>query len=197
MVLGETGNIERYILRISQSYFLASVSALATINYSQTYDSHFVLMITGVVVLFLYLINKIEQRRKMMQFSFQMNRDVVNFNSSTLKYDVLIAFATVILYIFSVYNPPIVESAINNWLFEAINSLYNAFFIGWIIGILGVFFIISIFFKGLVSFQLIYRQFSEMINGKTKPAFDEKEGFTDYEIVEEETEYIQIEDKDD
>lgn len=200
IVLGETGNIERYILRISQSYFLASVSALATINYSKMYDSQMVLISTGVVVLFLYLINKIEQRKKLMQFNLQMNKDLVTFNSSNLKYDILIAISTVILYVFSVNNPAIPENGINNWLFQAINSLYNAFFIGWIIGIMGVFFIISIFFKGLISFQLIYAQFSEMINGEKKPAFDETEGFTEYEIVEEDDvkekeEVLQIEDK--
>ncbi|MGB1041473.1 MAG: hypothetical protein ACPGVD_11410, partial [Flavobacteriales bacterium] len=58
---------------------------------------------------------------------------------------------------------------------------YNSFFIG---DIIGVFFILGIFIKGFVSFQTLYRQFSEMINGKSKPGFDEKEGFTEYEIVE-------------
>ena len=59
MTLGETGNIEKYILRVSQSYFLASVSALATINYAKSYESSTFLIIAGAVVLFLYLIKVI------------------------------------------------------------------------------------------------------------------------------------------
>ncbi len=194
MALGETGNVEKYILRVSQSYFLASVSALATINYCASLNSIIVLVITGSVVLFLYLINKIEQRKRRMQFSMQLNREYVTFNSTTLKFDVIIAFTTVAFYLFAVYYPNLVENSLNNWLFEQINWLSNAFFIGSVINIIGVFFIISIFVRGLNSFQTIYRQFSNIVNGKKESNFDDSEGFTDYEIVEEEV--IQIEDKD-
>ncbi len=187
-ILGKTGNVEKYILRISQSYFLASVAALATINYSCPIYSIGGLVVLGSIILFLYLINKIEQRRKVMQFNMQLNKDYVSFNSSTLKYDVIIAILTVCFYIYASYYPSCVQNGVNDWLYASINSLYNAFFIGWIIGIIGVFFIISIFMKGFISFQLIYRQFSEMINGKKAPAFDENEGFTDFEIVEEDDE---------
>ncbi|MDA9262020.1 hypothetical protein N9P38_01515 [Flavobacteriales bacterium] len=197
MTLGETGNIEKYILRVSQSYFLASVSALATVNYAKSFQSSTFLIIAGAVVLFLYLINKIEQRKRMMQFSMQLNREYVGFNSSTLKFDIIIAFTTVAFYLFAVNNPVIVDIGINNWLFERINWLSNAFFIGWIIKIIGVFFIISIFVRGMNSFQTIYKQFAELINGKKEYSYDENEGFTDFEIVEEEAEeIIQIEEKD-
>lgn len=184
-ILGRTGNIEKYILRVSQSYFLASVAALATLNYSCPSYPKTGLVILGSIILFLYLINKIEQRRKIMQFNLQLNKDYVSFNSSNLKYDIIIAILTVGFYIYAVFYPNCVQNAIIDWLYESINSLYNAFFIGWIIGIIGVFFIISIFMKGFISFQLIYKQFSEMINGKKAPTFDENEGFTDFEIVEE------------
>ena len=184
-LLGRTGNIEKYILRVSQSYFLASVAAIATIEYSCPTYSKTGLVVLGSVILFLYLINKIEQRRKLMQFNLQLNKDYVSFNSSNLKYDIIIAILTVGFYIYAVFSPTCVQNGVNDWLYDSINSLYNAFFIRWIIGIIGVFFIISIFMKGFISFQLIYRQFSEMINGKKAPAFDENEGFTDYEIVEE------------
>lgn len=185
IVLGQTGNIEKYILRVSQSYFLASVSALATINYGEHFYSLHLLVCIGAVVLFLYLINKIEQRRKVMQFNLQLNKDYVGFNSSNLKYDILIALLTVIFYVYAVYSPSCVQNGVNDWLYGAINGLYDMFFIGFVIGIIGVFFIISIFIKGFISFQLIYKQFSEMINGVTPTAFDEEAGYTEYEIVEE------------
>jgi hypothetical protein len=90
-----------------------------------------------------------------------------------------------------------VDIGINNWLFEQINWLSNAFFIGWIINIIGVFFIVSIFVRGLNSFQTIFKQFSELINGKKEYSYDENEGYTDFEIVEDEAEeIIQIEEKD-
>lgn len=185
MVLGKTGDVEKYILRVSQSYFLASVSALATINYGKHFHGFNSLVVVGSVILFLYLINKIEQRRKVMQFNMQLNKDFVGFNSSNLKYDIIVAFLTVIFYVYAVYNPACVQNGVNDWLYGAITDLYDMFFIGFVIGIIGVFFIISIFIKGFVSFQLIYKQFSEMINGSKPTSFDETEGYTDYEIVEE------------
>lgn len=197
MTLGKTGNTEKYILRVSQSYFLASVSALATVNYCKSLPSNTVLVITGSVVLFLYLINKIEQRKRRIQFSMQFNREFVSFDSATLKFDLIIAFTTVAFYLFSVYNPILLENGLNNWLFAKINWLSNAFFIGSIINIIGVFFIISIFVRGLHSFQTIFSQFSGMINGNNSNNNNDNEGFTDFEIVEDESEdYIQIEDKD-
>jgi len=185
MVLGKTGNVEKYILRVSQSYFLASVTALATINYGEHFYSFNSLVVIGSIVLFLYLINKIEQRRKIMQFNMQLNKDYVSFNSSNLKYDIIVAILTVVFYVYAVYNPACVQNGVNDRLYSAITNLYDMFFIGFVIGIIGVFFIISIFIKGFVSFQLIYKQFSEMINGDKPTAFDETEGYTDYEIVEE------------
>lgn len=184
MVLGETGNIEKYILRVSQSYFLASVTALATINYAADKSQFHIFVSIAAVILFFYLINKIEKRKKLMQFNLGFNKDYVSFNSSGLKYDVVIAVLTVGFFLYAVYYPLCVQNGLNDWLFNAINKLYNSFFIGDIIGIIGVFFILGIFIKGFVSFQTLYRQFSEMINGKSKPGFDEKEGFTEYEIVE-------------
>ncbi|MEN8929482.1 MAG: hypothetical protein ABF242_03025 [Flavobacteriales bacterium] len=197
MTTGETGKVEKYILRISQSYFLASVSALATTNYCESLSSNTVLVITGSVVLFLYLINKIEQRKRRMKFNMQLNRDYVSFDSSTLKFDIIIACSTVAFYLFAVNNPFLVDNAMNNWLFSKINWLSNAFFIGAVINIVGVFFIISIFLRGLTSFRTIYSQFSEFINGKKEFSYNENEGYTDFEIVEDEPhEFVQIEDKD-
>ena len=132
-----------------------------------------------------------------MQFNVQLNKDYVSFNSSNLKYDIIIAILTVVFYIYAVYYPKCTHNLLNDWLYESINSLYGAFFIGWIIGIIGVFFIISIFIKGFISFQLIYKQFSEMVHGNKAPKYDE-DGYTEFEIVEEdkdnESDYY-IEDK--
>ena len=58
-VLGKTGNVEKYILRVSQSYFLASVVALSTVNYAgDEYSINSLVVISGII-LFLYLVNKI------------------------------------------------------------------------------------------------------------------------------------------
>ena len=183
--LGETGNVEKYILRIFQGYFLASVTALATINYelNSGIESR-VFLVTGIVVLFLYLINKIKQRERRLQFSMQLNREMVNFKPKNLKYDLIIAISTVILFILSYLNPEAVQTSLNIWIFAKIESISNAFFIGWIIGIIGVFFIIGIFFNGINSLQLIYSQLSNYINGNSKNKDNEDE-FTDFEFVEE------------
>lgn len=183
--LGETGNIEKYILRVFQGYFLASVTALATINYELNSGiKSRVFLITGIVVLFLYLINKIKQRERRLQFSMQLNRNMINFKPKNLKYDLIIAVATVALFVVSYLNPETVQTSLNIWIFAKIESISNAFLIGWVIGIIGVFFIIGIFFNGINSLQIIYSQLSNYMNGNSKDKNDEDD-FTDFEFVEE------------
>ena len=64
-ILGDTGVIEKYILRVFQGYFLASVTAIATLNYESNFETkNYAFLVTGIIVLFLYLINKTKQRKK-------------------------------------------------------------------------------------------------------------------------------------
>jgi len=188
-ILGATGNVEKYILRITQGYFLASVTALATLNYEESSDSNSrIYLIVGAFVLFFYLINKMEQRKKRLQFSMQFNREQVNFKPENLKFDILIAIVTVGLFVVSYLNPNAVQTPINIWIFTQIESILGAFFIGWIIKVIGVFFIIGIFFSGINTIQTVYNQLSNMINGKSKNTSGNSEEFTDFEFVEEELE---------
>ena len=70
----------------------------------------------------------------------QLNKDYVSFNSSNLKYDIIVAILTVVFYVYAVYNPACVQNGVNDRLYSAITNLYDMFFIGFVIGIIGVFF---------------------------------------------------------
>ena len=122
----------------------------------------------------------------------QFNREMVNFQPKNLKYDLIIAIAIVVLFVFSYLNPETVDTSLNTWIFSRIESISNAFFIGWVIRLIGFFFIIGIFFNGINSIQLIYSQFSNYINGNSKNQNNE-EDFTDFEFVEEDNENNLIE----
>lgn len=178
---GETGTTEKYILRITQAYFLASMTALATLHYGETHDASDAFLIgTGIVTLFLYLLSKIEQRKKMIQFRVQFNKDKIQFSKSSLKYDLLIAWLTVIFYVSSLFYLPMIQNVMNNWFYNTIQNIYDTPIIGWIIGFIGVFFIFSIFLKGFVAIQLI---FDQLVRGFKKDDDD----FVDYEEVVDET----------
>lgn len=191
--IGEIGNKEKYILRLTQAYFMASMTALATLQYSEKSDVHGnVLLATGITVLFLYLISKIEQRKKMIQFNFQLNRQNITLSKQHLKYDVIIAVGTVVFYALSVFYTQLIENAANEWFFASIQSIYKTPFIGWIIGLVGVFFIFGVFIKGVASFQIIYDQIVSFIKGDNGNGNedDDNNEFTDYEFVEEEQNLI-------
>lgn len=191
--IGEIGNKEKYILRLTQAYFMASMTALATLQYSEKSDVHGnVLLATGITVLFLYLISKIEQRKKMIQFSFQLNRQNVTLSKQHLKYDVIIAVCTVVFYAVSVFYTQLIENAANQWFFTSIQNIYKTPVIGWIIGLVGVFFIFGVFIKGVASFQIIYDQIVSFIKGDNGNEDDNNNNneFTDYEFVEEEQNLI-------
>lgn len=185
--LGDLGSTEKYILRLTQAYFMASMTAKATLQYNEnsTIQGN-VLLVTGIVVLFLYLISKIEQRKRMIQFSLQLNKENVTFSKQHLKYDVFIAVLTVVFYGLSVFNTPLIDNATNTWVFNSIQKLYEAPIIGWIIGFVGIFFIIGIFIKGIASFQIIFNQINSFFN-KTK---NDDDDFTDFEVVEEDENLI-------
>lgn len=184
--IGDLGNTEKYILRLTQAYFMASMTALATLQYSENSEVQGnVLLVTGIVVLFLYLISKIEQRKKMIQFSLQLNKDNITFSKQNLKYDVVIAAFTVLFYAFSVFHTPLVDNAPNQWFFDSIQGLYKAPIIGWIIGLVGVFFIFGIFIKGFASFQIIFDQIGAFFRGENSDSGNNDDEYTDYEFVEE------------
>jgi hypothetical protein len=152
--IGDSGSVEKYILRLTQAYFMASMTSYATLHYSETNDANGnILLTTGVVVLFLYLISKIEQRKNMIQFNLQLNRDNITFSKQHLKYDVLIAIFTVVFYALSVFNTPLIKNVANEWFFNSIQKLYAAPLIGGIICLVGIFFIAGVFIKGIASFQ--------------------------------------------
>lgn len=188
MFVEDIGQTEKYILRLTQAYFLASMTSMATLDFGQSHELGSVMLVsTGVIVLFLYLISKIEQRKNMIQFNLQFNKNEIKFNQNSLKYDVLIAVLTVAFYVGAIFYKPLVVNVANDWFFETIKSIYATPIIGWIIGFIGVFFIVSIFIKGIVSFQIIYGQITGFLRGD-KPKSDED--FIDYEVVEEEHKYI-------
>ena len=106
----------------------------------------------------------------MIQFSLQLNKDNITFSKQHLKYDVVIAVFTVLFYVLAVFNTPLIDNVANTWFFNSTQKLYAAPIIGWIIGLIGIFFITGVFIKGIASVQIVYHQlmsfFKISINSK-------------------------------
>jgi len=159
--------IESYILKTLQYYFIGSLTSLASLNFIEdnniTADSGPLYIVTGGLVLFLYLAGKMERNKMLFQFKSIITK---NFSTSILKYEPHLIGGTMVLYAFSVGVPILVNNPINSWFLKSIHDFYNTPIIGWIIGFAGVFFLMTIVFRGINAVKKILLHINSLITGK-------------------------------
>ena len=180
--LGNKGNniqntILNYTIKAAQFYFLASLTAIKALEAIQgniNTNQGPLYMIIGGIVLYLYLAGKIE-RSKMMS---QLRSNLGNSNSSNVsKYEPHLIGLTLILYAISFNYLPLIQNPINQWFLESINDFYDTVIIGWIIGIIGFFFLISMIFKGINTTGFLFQTIVALLTGKPAPKRKPKNPF--------------------
>ena len=160
-----------YIIKAAQFYFLASLTAIAIKTPEFTggnIDSKQapLYIVIGGIVLYLYLAGKLE-RSKMM---FQLRSNLGNSGAQNKgKYEPHLVGLTLILYAVSFSYPPLIDNAINKWFLESINDFYNTAIIGWIIGVIGFFFLISMLLKGINATGFLFQTIVALLTGKPTP----------------------------
>lgn len=167
-----------YIIKAAQYYFLASLTAIKALDYiieeniDQSQGPLFVVI--GGIVLYLYLAGKLE-RNKMM---FQLQSNLTNAKSgSSLKYEPHLVGLTLILYAVSFSYLPLIQHPINEWFLASIDDFYNTIIIGWIIGFIGFFFLISMVFKGINATGFLIQTILALLSGKPAPRRKPKNPF--------------------
>jgi hypothetical protein len=169
--------ILNYTIKAAQFYFLAAltaIKALEAIKENVGTNQGPLYIIIGGIVLYLYLAGKIE-RSKMMS---QLRSNLGNTNSSNIsKYEPHLIGLTLILYAISFNYLPLIENPINQWFLESINDFYNTVIIGWIIGLIGFFFLISMIFKGINATGFLFQTIVALLTGKTPPKRKPKNPF--------------------
>lgn len=194
LTLSGSGNrLESYILKGLNLYFLSSLTAMKALDYMSGKDMDIVsqraYLITGAVVLYLYLYGKMERGRFKMQVSGSFRNIRVTHK---LKGEEWLIPLALLLYSFSMLYPQILDNRINNWFYQSIGDLYNAPIIGWIIGFVGILFLIGMIFNGLAATGRLFQRIADLISGKPPRnggsggfSSGSSETFSDFEVVEE------------
>ena len=195
-------NIESYILKTLQYYFIGSLTSLASLNFitdnNITAESGPLYIVTGGVVLFLYLAGKMERNKMLFHFKSFITK---NFSTTILKYEPHLIGFTMVLYALSIGIPNLVNNPINSWFLKSIHDFYDTPIIGWIIGFAGIFFLMTIFFRGINAIKKILLHVNSLISGKpveqkkSSTIFDQFKNMTDQNNpIKSEQEQVDLED---
>ena len=169
--------ILNYTIKAAQFYFLASLTAIKALEAIQENietNQGPLYIIIGGIVLYLYLAGKIERSKVMSQ----LRANLGNTNSSNVSnYEPHLIGLTLIFYAISFNHLPLIQNPINLWFLESINDFYNTVIIGWIIGIIGFFFLISMIFKGINATGFLFQTIVALLTGKPAPKRNPKNPF--------------------
>lgn len=161
---------------------LAAVKSIEFLEKGELMLGTYVYPALGAVLLYLYLMEKV--RSKKARFTFVNGRlQVVSEKQS--RSDQLIVYCLIALYGVFVFMPYTVQNPFTSWLGTTINDLYDTPVIGWIIGLLGVFFLLRMIFMGIA---LVAKLFSRVDQHRQQRAEAKENDFVDYEIVEDDDE---------
>ena len=112
---------------------------------SQSYWYYFSILI-GVTIA--YLFGKIQRRQKMNKLRSSLNMVFKNsIPPFSFKWELIVSIVAIAFLVLNLLVPVIHESAFILWISETIASIYNMFFIGLIFRIVGIIFVISLFWK--------------------------------------------------
>lgn len=170
-------NILGYLIKSVQYYFLASLTAIKAIDFVQEENIDAsqgpVYVVIGGIVLYLYLAGKAERNRAMVQFRSNLG----NFSTTSLKYEPHLIGITLIFYAIAFNYLPLIQNPINYWFLESIDDFYNTIIIGWIIGFIGFFFLLSMIFKGINTTGFLVQTVINFLTGKPAPKRKPKNPF--------------------
>ena len=185
-VLGNNDNsaqnaILNYIIKAAQFYFLASLTAIKAIDFikKENIDPKQgpLYIIVGGIVLYLYLAGKLE--RSKMMFQFRSNLGGKN-SQNTTKYGPHLVGLTLIFYAIAFNYPLLIDNYINQWFLESINDFYDTIIIGWIIGCIGLFFLVNMIFKGINATGFLFQTIVALLTGKPAPKRKPKSPFGNF-----------------
>lgn len=178
------GRFDAYLLKAGSMYFLAALTATLTIPTQKVSYA-----IIGGLVLYSYLSGKLERQR----ITFQINNRFQQFGKTdNLKIEGMLLLLTMIFYGFAIAYPQLAVNKATHWFYTSINSIYDTPVIGWIIAVIGVFFLISMIFRSIVTTNKLLNMLAGNApvsgNNADKSRDADDDGFTDYEIVEDDEE---------
>lgn len=183
--LGERkGVFEEYLLKAVNFYILASLTAMVALEQSTYYaTSHYGYEVAGGIMLYLYLVSKFERQRFKFMVQSGMRGMQMHQEQTSRTANTVFLVGTLALYITSLGFPEIINNNINQWFITTIRDIYDTPIIGFIIKVIGFFFLLNIIFRGIQQTQLLIAKINNKIEGNSNHKKDDDD-FDDYEIVE-------------
>lgn len=182
------GVFEENLLKSVNYYILASLTAMAAHGASLESESPLVYTIAGLVMLYLYMVGKQERQQFKMMFRAAGGQFNLGQAKQNKTLNTIYLLGTLSLYAISVVKPEIAFNGLNLWFMNAIVDIQDTVLIGWIIKIVGVFFLINIIFRGIVQTQKLVNGLNNPLEPKAPfeetPPSSNDDDFDDYEIVE-------------
>ena len=163
----KNNSFTNYLFKSIQYYLLAGLTALQTVhfvsgnNIENTSVPFYIAL--GGVILFLYLAGKTD--KAIMSVQVQSAKGKIKLGGA-LKYEPHIVGISVIVYLLSFNIPSLVNNSFNLVLHKGILNFYDTFFIGFILNIVGFFFLFSMLSRGLTATGRLVEFVNHIITGK-------------------------------
>jgi hypothetical protein len=130
-----------------------------------------IFFLVGGIILYLYLYGKLERVKQFAGIqagiSMMRGRPISNITPEQKnKFTPHLIGITIIFYLVALKFPELVMNKVNYWFLDSINDFYDTIIIGFILAIIGFFFMISMVSKGLTATGELFQQLIALITGK-------------------------------
>lgn len=162
------------------AYLLISLTALATLLALQDVSGGWKLLFfpfVGAVVLFMGFSSNAYEQRKQAHMSYDYS--LMSRIERDAWFDLILMFGSLVLYILILFIPAIAVNHMNDWLFRAIQWVYELPIIGWLIGIGGVLFMLSIIWYGIIMLLMLCGSAYAKIRGEVKNNIEDEKKIED------------------
>jgi len=145
-------NKAKYFVKAFGAYLLVSLTALLTLGAldlrallgKSSIPSVTLFCFTGAFVLYMSFAENLYEARK--QAVMEHNYELMK----AFQYDELFMIAAPVLYIITLFIPIVARNPLTQWLFYAMDWIYNLPVIGWLIGIAGVLILLNVIWHGIL-----------------------------------------------
>lgn len=154
-----------YFVKAFGSYLLVSLTALITLRALQGNPNILLIILfsfVGAFVLYMgYANNYYEaQKQAMTEYDYEL--------MGLLQHEGIFMIGALVLYIVTLFIPIIAVNSLTIWLFNIIDWAYNLKVIGWLLGIGGALFLLSIIWQGIFISTIFIGSLVGKIKGEPK-----------------------------
>ena len=156
----QKNKFEDYTLKLIAYFLTVSLSARYVTEFSsnESNASFYLYSLLAGFILMMYFVRKFQKRQMMARLSQSFGSVLKRSNDHIdPKFEWGVIGLSMAYFISCLIFPMITENALNNWLRDTINDFYHIPIIGWIIKLLGLFFMFGIIYRGFNAITSLFR----------------------------------------